>query len=613
MNKIFFSEKDGKYILPINRNGFTTNDNNSEFTDSLLMNWSYPFDVYMTEEMIRDLGDFNDPNIILQKKYDEGFLNIEGNVFPAKLKFITCQQSILKCQIEYGYESLAIFDKKLADLEFETLNPANIYDYIDAEIGKKYPEAKFCFPAIYTEKFKDVDRNSGFTFQDIYNELDGSGKIKRNKITNDGFFTNNIIKPCVYLMHVLKHGFGLEGFEIAGDILNNEFLMNAALDHENEFYIKFTQQKENVSVTQENNYYYSTQPTVTGFSATRSFVAKGVYNLSLVTQKETINTVQIQAVWNENGNIQTVTLDYSGNQGPDYTIELNQVLPAFLFETIVNITISGTLFDVPNIAGGSPPGPLTKKTIQGYINPYTGTNGAKEYYETKTSINLNEILPDMTFRDLISSIKKLQNYKLSAKDGKIYFMSVENDATEIINISENDVINFEIGTNERLSYILSHGAPDEYAYQEVEYGRTGVLNSGLNIENDKADKITFNSYPLPIENKGYGLTAIEKTEPGSGVVLIRYDGLQGGKNLTISLEDLRIPIIYTSHYKRWIRNRIEARKMKWSYYTADPEAGNITSDRKIGAYKNAHKIIGITKKFVSDDAYYVEIESENRP
>lgn len=613
MNKIFFSEKDGNYILPITRNGFTTNDSNSEFTDSLLKNWSYPFDVYMTEEMIRDIGDFNDPNIILNKKFDEGILNIEGNIFPAKLKFITCQQCILKCQLEYGYESLSVFDKKLSELQFETLNPSNIYDYIDAGISKKYPEAKICFPAIYTEKFKDVDRNAGFTFQDIYNELDGSGKIKRNKISSDGLFTSNIIKPCVYLMHILNHGFGLVGFEVAGDILTNEFLMNSALDHENEFYKKFMQQKENISVSQQNNYYYTTQPTYTSFTNTRTFIAKGLYNLSLITVKETISIVEIQAVWVENGNVQRVTLIYNSGDGPDYTIELNQVLPPFLTETEVNVTISGTLFDVPNIPGGGTPGPLTTKSIQGYLNPYTGTTGAKEYYETKRSINLNEIVPDMTFRELISSIKTLQNYKLSTKDRKVYFMSVENDITEIVNISDNDVLNFEIGTNERLSYILSHGAPDEYNYQDVEYDRTGLINSGMNIENDKADKITFNAFPLPIENKGYGLTASEKTEPGSGVVLVRYDGLQGGKNLTLPLEDLRIPAIYSNHYKRWIRNRIEARKMKWSYSTADPGAGNITSDRKIGAYKNAHKIISITKKFISDDAYYVEIESENRP
>jgi len=613
-NKIFFSEKDGKYVLPINRNNFTINDSNSEFTDGIFMNWSYPFDILMTDDIIRNIGNFNDPNIIMLKKFDMGYINIEGEVYSAKLKFITCQQSILKCQIEYGYESLAVFDKKLSELGMEIINPPNIYDYIDSHIGNAYPDSSICFPAVYTQKFKDEERNNGFTFQDIYNELGSNGKIKRNEITNQGFLNRNIIKPFVYLMHVVKFGFASEGLEVTGDILNNGNLLNAAMDHENDFFVKFSQQKGNVEVSQQNNYYSNVmQPTYTAFSSTRIFKAKGLYNISLVTQKDNINYIKIQATWYVNNVLQIASTEYNGTDGPDFIIELIQQLPPILVETDLTLSISGNLKDFPDIAGSGSPQPLQTKSLQGYLNPSVSSSGSKDYYETKASINLNEIVPDMTFRELISRIKKWQNYKLLAKDGKVHFISVGNENSEIINISENDVLNFEIGTNERLSYILSHGAPEEYAYNDEEYDRLGIINSGIDLKNDTAEKIEINGYPLSMEDKGYGLTASEKADPGSALVLIKYEGLQTGKNLCLSLDELKISTVYINHYKMWIRNRIESRPIKWSFYTNNPISSKLMSDKKIAAYKNIHKIKGITKKFIGDDAYYIEIESENRP
>ena len=52
-SKIFFSEKSGDFTINIPRTGFTINDANSEFSDGFFVYWTYPFEVYLSDELKR--------------------------------------------------------------------------------------------------------------------------------------------------------------------------------------------------------------------------------------------------------------------------------------------------------------------------------------------------------------------------------------------------------------------------------------------------------------------------------------------------------------------------------------------------------------------------------
>lgn len=45
-SNIFFTETDGKFTIPIPEEGFTVNDENSEFTDGFFVSWSYPLPIF---------------------------------------------------------------------------------------------------------------------------------------------------------------------------------------------------------------------------------------------------------------------------------------------------------------------------------------------------------------------------------------------------------------------------------------------------------------------------------------------------------------------------------------------------------------------------------------
>ena len=62
-SNIFFTEKEGKFTIPIPEEGFTTNNENSEFTDGFFVSWSYPISLFLNSELKRILGDLSNPNI----------------------------------------------------------------------------------------------------------------------------------------------------------------------------------------------------------------------------------------------------------------------------------------------------------------------------------------------------------------------------------------------------------------------------------------------------------------------------------------------------------------------------------------------------------------------
>lgn len=600
-HKIFFTEKSGAYMLPVPRNGFTLNDPNSEFSDNFFVEWTYPVEDPFTEDLKRMFGDLSDPNILSSKKSDEGFLNVEGEIFPAVINFISCKNKVLKYQFEFGYESIPVFDKKLSEFDLPIIEPANIYDFIDSNLSKKYPETNVCFPAVFTDKFNDKADDASFTFKGIYNEM-YSGGVLRNEITSAGFQNRNILKPYIYLMYILNKGFEEAGFLLKGDILTDPDFLYAALAHETDFFETVEQVGHKLSTrvykyaSGSNNGLYTKK--------LGKFNCFGTYTMSLVTTKQWLQYLYFTARWQDSVGVwqeHQLTFTEAAGQTLSTPVELIYTLPPFLQNTEVTLIIEAQA-SVPYSGD-------YEHNLNGFLN-IPGSGGT--FYTPLRTIDFKKYLPDVSFRDLLGTIKRWKNYKLIPKGGDMYMNLVSDSLSDVKNISFVDQDDVELEFNKRKNYILKFGAPEAYEYKDYKYSATGLLEEKMNMDELDSEVISIGGYPLPVVADGALENAREISGNLSGIALIRYEGLVGGRNATLPLTNLLIPNIYNSRYKNWIRNRLEAVFFVWTFSTTNPIARELKSHHKLGAFSNIHKVVNIVKKFIGDDMYYLEIRTENR-
>lgn len=144
-SNIFFTEKEGKFTIPIPEEGFTTNNENSEFTDGFFVSWSYPISLFLNSELKRILGDLSNPNIQNSNFEVAGILSKFGEIFPSKMKIIAARNSEAKINFEFGIASLDVMDKKLSEIDLGIINTTDLYDYIDANLFENYDDGAAVF------------------------------------------------------------------------------------------------------------------------------------------------------------------------------------------------------------------------------------------------------------------------------------------------------------------------------------------------------------------------------------------------------------------------------------------------------------------------------------
>lgn len=178
------------------------------------------------------MKDLRDPRLDNAKFEISGFLTKYGEVFPSKMK-ISNVSFDAKINFEFGVASLDVMDKKLSEIDLGTI-PGNIYDYIDANLFQSYPSTPVCFPRIRTPKDYQEIIGPLYGGVGIFNETNPTtNKVYRNEFVSTGQAIFNFIKPIVYFQHILKKGFESAGYDIKGDILTDEQLINIGFDHNN--------------------------------------------------------------------------------------------------------------------------------------------------------------------------------------------------------------------------------------------------------------------------------------------------------------------------------------------------------------------------------------------
>ncbi len=639
MSNIVFTPAGGDYVFEIPEAGFTINDENSEFSDGIFVSWTYPFTLYFTDEEIRRFGRISDPSCKSKKRVIDGYLNVFGEVQPAKLNFLSAIGRETKCQLEYGVGALNVFDKKLSEIKFPDLpkgsyvtydengtpiyNQGDIYDHVDEVLAKTFPEIGYCFPRIYAPKkdFTDIfgKRYGGIG---IYNWTNTStGKIYRNDLASMSFYS--FVKPLLFIPYILQQGFLEEKFKLKGDILEDPLLMHTALDH-------------NTIAEEEIDYNFKSMQIINNGEITQNYVIQedfeiaGLYLVSIVLPNNDA-TVFVQ-VLDESGAVLYSYFksgvyqedDQNGNINVPDTIYIFGDLP--LLNQKTKVTYKITIDDLGYFG-------QTGNLFKAYLNPKYTLDSAK-IYALRRDQNLAQYTPDVTFGELIKMVKVVGNYRMEIRNGnEIHFLKNHNRVPEDysdISFSESELP--EVVPTTIDYYVLKHNAPDEYNMTAMIVDETGIVVSGPKadeeyedlIRNKEVTTLEITGYPLPMISSisdyvmpAGGNTVVELEETVSGMALVKYDGLDKQEGMADinnagSYNEARLPGLYYVRYDNYVPNRLTADTVKWTFITQDPQVSRISSESTLYAYGVLHKIKNIVKTYYDGRICEVQLETQNR-
>lgn len=608
MNKIVFYEKNNMFSVTIPRNGFTINETNQEYSDQLFANWSYPFDVFLSNELIRIYGDPSKVNIISKKRKDWGFISVEGSIYPACLKFVSCQNKKLKLQIEYGYESLEVFEKKLNELDleviplgFDSLTPPAL------SVFKKFPEVNINYPCVEVKRMNDETKK--YETKGYHNRYEGGeGFIANYDAENDIWYG---MKPFVYLFHILQKGFEMENLILAGDILNDRELKYALLNHSNIPFEKrdfVSQKKVSVNLKPDPDKFYSGKKYQVTKEITLTDTMFGNYVFSVLEDGYNIKDFYAEVTWIDNvGNNHIVSMNLSETQTPG-RIDIQKTIPNFQY----NYTVVLKLRVTKEYEGL---GNDVQSDFTVFMIPQ-GTNPGYSFQWKTLDIRAVDFVPDITFGALVNAIKKSRKYKVVISGNKFYFMKTAVNFNKAKNLEFSETDDKEVLPNGREAYIMKLTAPEEYKFTKYKINTKEILTEFEDSDNDDTETIEIEGYPLPIANIGEVTdnirTAVELVEENSTACFLRYEGLQGGKNLCLSMESFLIPYIFGNYYHHWVQNRLAAVPIRWKFYTDNFLIRDLTSLDLVYCYQSYAGILESTKKFIGDSAYELELKIENR-
>lgn len=596
-SNIFFTEKDGKFTIPIPEEGFTTNNENSEFTDGFFVSWSYPISLFLNAELKRILGDFSNPNTQNLNFEVAGILSKFGEVFPSKMKISSGRNSEAKINFEFGVASLDVMDKKLSEIDLGTINTSNLYDYIDANLFESYPDIPVFFPRIRTPKKYNEEIGSLYGGTNVFNETNhADNKVYRNEFILTGQAIFNFIKPIVYGLHILKKGFQSAGFDLQGDILNDTEINNIGFDHNNTADEEFN--SDIVRIPVESYGILTKDVKIIGAYYFSMIVPNGESSVNFKVTKKATGEILYEGskfgvediMYDNYGNIISIPQDL-------YFI---QALPIFDIETEITVFI-----ELINLF------PLYAENhfFTAYFNP-AGKNNKKSYF-LPNNLVLNKYVPDVTFLELAKAYKTLKNYSFTIENNVVFMNKINNtlpDKIKDFTFSEQEDV--EVLPNELNGFLLRFTAPEEFGFFDYLYDKRGFVKSELKIEDEKNEVMEFIAYPLPFISN-YRNAVDEVNEEMEGLPMIRYTGTKTTNNAD-ELLDFSLSNIYSKSYKNWMIGRLNAIGLKWSHSTKNPEAFQLKTSDCIYAYKQYHKIKSFQERHHSNNIIEIEIQTENR-
>ena len=582
---------------------FSTQENNSRVSDVKFSKFMLPFEFYATQDFLEKYGDYVSYESIDLKNEIPCYLMLEDKIHDAKLFIQNIQGFLITAQIDYGFEELPNFDKKLSELPFEKFQVPDIHTYAREILEKRYPETNFNFPRIYTKKYPVTDE-VWKNFDGYYNDLKPDGtEMRRNYIDNEGGIWNvNIIHPCVHPLHILKTGFSDAGLTLAGDILTDVNLQKRWVFSGTEYFSKLTQLRTALDVN-ATDYYYS-GPGMTQYNKTLTIAKPGKYRLTGFMQSKDWKG-EVGFISYNGSKIWIFQKTNFSEETRTFNIEINCT------ESNVPITFYLLRGSVAAVSGSVIHAEL--------INLDLSDTSEYEGEDLGVITNLNEIdlaraVPEMTFGEYVNGLTNWFNYDVEIRDKTVIMNKIQTE--EIPEAKPFQFMEIPLHKVRRTllnkkSFLLKFIDLDEgFTKNSMYYDAAGPLLNGKRKKDTNI--IEANGYAMELrlpKPLGY-LTANVMKDTDSTIALVEYDGLTNGQNNATYSPGCDHPELFQNEWAKFLRIRINGQEYNWQKNCTISKISQYSVKDFIFCYNNMHIIKSISKEKVSPEVYNIEMVTE---
>ena len=596
--------------LDLSKQKFSIQENNAKVSDSQFTKIIFPFSLPVSEEILNSIGDIinhaaTDVETVIDCKLEH-----EGRVHDAKLEILGNEGLYAEAQIDYGFDELPNWTKKLSELPLENFSVPDIHTYAPTLLNKKYPEVNFNFPRIYNKKY-DPTSEVWDAFDGFLNDMKPDmTEMRRNYIDGVGnIFNVNIIHPMPYILHVLKTGFRDAGFELKGHILTDADLLYRTIYSGTDYFTSKQQRRYNFNIkaSQPDELLLENGPDDYAIYERHITIEKtGTYKIAGLIKfwkaKKMLSNYQIllndQILWQKRTNSDRsdymidipIDIDFNVNQENSVLTFFckKQYHPDWDFQLADLLVTSAVLEDISNAELGEDSGFVTNRN----------------------EVNLKNAVPDMTFGDFVNKICNWFNYAMIPIEKTIYMNRLSLEKY----FEPKDFRKYEAKRPKRVpkknvSYLLKFPELDRKV-DSVFYDALGFKLNGEEIADTKVIEIDGYALPVYMPKPNSHSTAVVQTDSTTMLQLVYYDGLTDGTNNAKNPAGCHFPELFYKNWENWLKRRLECYEYTWKFTIPIEEMANYSINDYIYCYDNIHLIKTLNKDKVSETTYEVEIITE---
>jgi hypothetical protein len=631
---LIFIPNDYNWKLDLSFLNVTFNDTNSMFTKENVSEYSYPFSLSIEKWVKLTNLHYNAADRITQFI---GKLNMDGTIVNSTLKINTKKGNFIDFVVFSTDENFPSFSKKLNQLNLLNFAVPDIKATAEAAIILDYPDTDYNFPMVHTDKY-DAASEEFNGFEQILNKYVG-GAFVENVLELDSNIdlVKNILQPFPYLMYVLKKGFAEDGMILQGDVLNDIDLNRALICTDKNYYNATSNEKIPIHVPVEDwnsiEYIKSNQEHVK-FLKEQVIVSKGDYilfgdvNCVVLQNRLIFLTVQLNdislKIYKVIGGVSTEIYSYvstgtDANISPDFgTIST--------FNRHVDINLSLDPGDIIRIVKIEPRRDQTISITPEYPDAiyldlipirYRNPDGSPILQLLwLNKIDLNIVVPDMTFGQLVEEICKWKNLRLVPGTNTVRMDYINlDDRSTAVDLTDTEIEEPLETYHDERSYelLFNDGKSNEkYPYDSIFVDSSGVKTT-IYKTNKNTTQIPIDALPYPVIDRNGIKTAYNFDDENSKLRLIFFKAFAPNEpNVCYDNLNMLLPAIYPVNYKNWLDFLLTSVQRDWEFIIAVEKWNNLSIRSLIYAYANFHLFSEIEReRIVIASNHYWKISAKS--
>lgn len=587
------------FQLELSSKGLTDTEDNNWFTDDMRLQFTFPFEVTIDDDLDARLGMITVPNTTVNTVYPVTYTHWD-KIAQGELEILDITDRKASMQLVTGVEQLPSWDKKLSELPLANFNLAsgvNIYDHAQTIITETWPDVYYNFPQVHTNhKERDAD-DMQYYLGRINNRNVSTGDFEVNTVdVVEGIsYNRNIMQPLAYWLYLLQKGAEADGLTLAGDILQDQIIQRLLVYSDVKYYDKIDEEAIAIDIENDTSSLIDwSRQNISTYN-----VDAGVYRISanVFVTAPSIRGFGL-TIWLNNVVVYNTGLIY-GNVSLNFEKVLNAVASTNEIKVQMNWNNNPGTFPLIGLI----------ETVSLYDN-----GSALPSVQNKPIINLKRAVPDVTFGDFLKITKNWFNYDWDVVGNELIMNKIQ---TKLNDQTYFDLSGFQTKIiprkfNQGYSYVLSFGDvnSDEYTYQKIYHSRSLVASDNYKT-NEKTTEILIDALPLPIASKNGIVTADAFENNESKVYAVLYNGLTNDNNYTQNHIELLLPNIHDIYWRDWFNFRINAQTYTLFFRAFYEDIKDLRPKLKCWAYNKYFVPRKIERKEIKADLFEINIEMDS--